>query len=112
MPQNHEAADLTNSNVVDRLEGNVIGAIKFLFEAQQQGVNVVADTLRRAVMLALGTVSSSSSTEKFNMVHKFLHDLIGLLLSQTVLQLQSMVCLRHQPGRLFCSADRRGCTEG
>eukprot|EP00892_Ulva_mutabilis_P005231 jgi/Ulvmu1/307/UM001_0311.1 len=86
-------ADLTNSKVVDRLvafslgqmgveallEGNVIGAVKFLFEAQQQGVNVVADTLRRAVTLALGTASSSSSTQAFKSMQMFLSDLIGLI---------------------------------
>ena len=89
--QIHAADDLTNSKVVDRLvafsvgqmgveallQGNVIGAIKFLLEAQQRGVTVVADTLRRAVTLAVGSASPSSSTGTAAAVQKVLSDLIG-----------------------------------
>lgn len=90
--QIHASDDLTNSKVVDRLvafsvgqmgveallQGNVIGAIKFLLEAQQRGVTVVADTLRRAVTLAVGSASPSSSTATAAAVQKVLSDLIGV----------------------------------
>lgn len=86
-----EADDLTNSKVVDRLvafsvgrmgveallQGNVVGAIKFLLEAQQRGVTVVADTLRRAVTLAVGTASPATSTDTSAAVRQVLSDLIG-----------------------------------
>lgn len=90
-----ERDDLTNSKVVDRLvafsvgqmgveallQGNVIGAIKFLLEAQQRGVTVVADTLRRAVTLAIGTASPASPTDTSVAVQRVLSDLIGAQLS-------------------------------